>query len=118
MLTQFEAGGLHPGMAYVLDGEPASTSPEHALVLVGSPCARVRSGVKSGSAGFFTTCPLFSLTTDIRRGERHIRFVPDSEMHHCIGAKPRPRQMVTATCGLSFPRCFLVFGNPSRSKRR
>jgi len=44
MLIQFEAGGLYPRMVYVLDGEPKSTSPEHALVLVGSPCARVRSG--------------------------------------------------------------------------
>jgi hypothetical protein len=76
MLIQFEAGGLHPRMAYVLDGEPASTSPEHALVLVGSPCARVRSESKAEVPIFFTTCPLFSLTTDIRRGERHIRFVP------------------------------------------
>src|SRR6266446_7551022 len=31
-------------MAYVLVGEPASTSPKHALVPVSSPCARVRSG--------------------------------------------------------------------------
>ena len=46
MLIQFEAGGLYPRMVYVLDGEPKSTSPEHALVLVGSPCARVRSGSK------------------------------------------------------------------------
>ena len=37
-------GGLHPRMAYVLDGEPASTSRKPALVLVGSPCVRVRSG--------------------------------------------------------------------------
>ena len=82
MLIQFEAGGLHPRMAYVLDGEPKSTSPEHALVLVGSPCARVPSGSKSGSAGFFTTCPLFSLTTDIRRGERRNRFVPLTDIPH------------------------------------
>ena len=27
MLILFEAGGLYPRMAYVLDGEPASTSP-------------------------------------------------------------------------------------------
>ena len=32
MLIQFEAGGLHPRMAHVLNGEPESTSPEHALV--------------------------------------------------------------------------------------
>jgi hypothetical protein len=45
--------------------------------LCGPPAAdHDRLGVKSGSAGFFTTCPLFSLTTDIRRGEGHIRFVP------------------------------------------
>jgi hypothetical protein len=44
MLILFEAGGLHPRMAYVLDGEAASASPKHALVLVGSPSARVRSG--------------------------------------------------------------------------
>jgi hypothetical protein len=44
MLILFEAGGLHLRMAHVLDGEPASTSQKHALVLVGSPCARVRSG--------------------------------------------------------------------------
>jgi hypothetical protein len=43
----FEAGGLYPRMAYVLDGEPASTSPEYALVLIGSPGARVRSGSKA-----------------------------------------------------------------------
>jgi hypothetical protein len=48
MLFLFEAGGLHPRMAYVLDGEPASTSRKPALVLIGSPCVRVRSGsVKS-----------------------------------------------------------------------
>jgi hypothetical protein len=47
MLFLFEAGGLHPRMAYVLDGEPASTSRKPALVLVGSPCARVRSGSKA-----------------------------------------------------------------------
>jgi hypothetical protein len=61
MLTQFEAGGLHPGMAYVLDGEPASTSPEHALVLVGSPCARVRSGSIASfwqSADHFRSTPI------------------------------------------------------------
>jgi hypothetical protein len=45
MLILFEAGGLHPRMAYVLDGEAASASPKHALALVGSPSARVRSGV-------------------------------------------------------------------------
>ena len=33
MLFLFEAGGLHPRMAYVLDGEPASTSRKPALVL-------------------------------------------------------------------------------------
>jgi hypothetical protein len=44
MLILFEAGGLHLGREQVLDGEPASTSQKHALVLVGSPCARVRSG--------------------------------------------------------------------------
>jgi hypothetical protein len=44
MLILFEAGGLHLGREQVLDGEPASTSQKHALVLVGSPCGRVRSG--------------------------------------------------------------------------
>jgi hypothetical protein len=39
MLILFESGGLHPGMAYVLDGEPASTSSEHALVLVAKEAA-------------------------------------------------------------------------------
>ena len=34
-------------MAYVLDGEPASTSPEYALVLIGSLGARIRSGSKA-----------------------------------------------------------------------
>jgi hypothetical protein len=28
----------------------------------------------------------------------------NSDMHHRIGAKLRPRQVVSATCGLSFPR--------------
>jgi hypothetical protein len=27
-----------------------------------------------------------------------------ADMHHRIGAKLRPRQVVSATCGLSFPR--------------
>ena len=44
MLFLFEAGGLHPRMAYVLDGEPSSTSQKHALVLVGSPCAESAQG--------------------------------------------------------------------------
>ena len=55
MLFLFEDGGLHPRMAYVLDGGPASTSRKPALVLVGSPCARVCSrkgerALNSGSA--------------------------------------------------------------------
>jgi hypothetical protein len=56
----FEADGLYPRMAYVLDGEPASTSPEYALVLVGSPCARVRSGSKLRSGDAFAESPFDS----------------------------------------------------------
>jgi hypothetical protein len=34
---------------------------------------------KSGSGGISRTCPLFPPTTDIRRGERHVWFVPKAE---------------------------------------
>jgi hypothetical protein len=37
-----------------------------------------------------------------RRCER--REGTDSDMHHRIGVKLRPRQVVSATCGQSFPR--------------
>jgi len=36
MLFLFEAGGRHPRMAYVLDGDPASASRKPAPVPVGS----------------------------------------------------------------------------------
>jgi len=43
-------------------GEPASTSPKHALVLVGSPFARVRSGSKLRSGDAFAESPFASLS--------------------------------------------------------
>jgi hypothetical protein len=38
---------------------------------------------KSGSGGISRICPLFSPTTDIRRGERHVCFVPGQRLMHC-----------------------------------
>src|SRR5258708_23017054 len=54
MLIVFEAGGLHLRMAYVLDGEPASTSQKHAT-LRKSPSGRVEDG--RGSLGPMANAP-------------------------------------------------------------
>jgi hypothetical protein len=44
------------------------------------------------------------LTADMTVSRRQVRFVPDSDMHHFVGAKLRARQAVIATRELSFPR--------------
>jgi hypothetical protein len=57
---------------------------------------------KSGSGGISRTCPLFPPTTDIRRGERHVWFVPTADLHKLpegVRVDLDGRQRRDAPCG-------------------